>query len=98
MEQKLVICRVLESGVGTGVRREYDFQRVTLRELKMRGSIKISDTRKMRVVSLTDEELTFNIDDRQGYTLNRYWQVLGTVMFDNVSRYSDLGERFIFYY
>lgn len=98
MEQKLVICRVLESGVGTGVRREYDFQRVTLRELKMGGSIKISDTRKMRVVSLTDEELTFNIDDRQGYTLNRYWQVLGTVRLDNKSRYEDEGERFVFYF
>lgn len=99
MQQNLVIVRINESFSRMGEKRFFEEKRVPLSKLTAGASIKISDFRKMSVVQLTDEELTFRIDDGRCYTLNRYWQVLGTVKMSCVpSQFVEDFERFAFYF
>ena len=64
MQQNLVIVRINETLSRMGEKRFFEEKRVPLSKLTAGASIKISDFRKMSVVKLTDEELTFTIDDR----------------------------------
>lgn len=99
MEQKLVIVRYNETIDDGSPYRKFEIKRVPLSKLKLGAEIKISKQRKMNIVKLTDEELTFFIDDQRSYTLNRYWQVLGTVKFDCYPTYCEKDtERFAFYF
>ena len=97
MEQHLVICKVLEVTRRRETRRKYGFKRIPLAKLKVGAELKISDERKLRVIDLNDEELTFQVGFRQ-YTLNRFWQVLSTVKLDLPSGLDDMGERFVLYF
>lgn len=99
MEQELVIARINESVYFGNPSREVEFQRIPLSKLRLGAEIKISKQRKMNIVKLTDEELTFFIDDQRCYTLNREWQVLGTVKFDCYPCNCEKDtERFAFYF
>lgn len=97
MEQQLVICKILEMKYRREVRRKYNFKRVPISRLKAGAELKLSDARTMRVVALSEEELSFQIGFRQ-YTLNRNWQVLSTIKLDLPSDLDDTSERFAFYF
>lgn len=99
MEQELVIVRINETISSKKFYRKSETQRIPLSKLGMGAEIEISEQRKMSVVKLTDEELTFFIDNQRCYTLNRYWQVLGTVKMDICPTLSEKDtERFAFYF
>ena len=87
MEQNLVIACIKESTYRKNQHRNVEVQRIPLSKLQMGAELKLSEQHKMSVVKLTEEELTFVIDDLRCYTLNRYWQVLGTVKLNSYPCY-----------
>ena len=99
MEQNLVIACIKESTYRKNQHRNVEVQRVPLSKLQMGAELKLSEQHKMSVVKLSDEELTFVIDDLRCYTLNRYWQVLGTVKLNSYPCYCEQeSERFALYF
>lgn len=99
MEQELVIVRINEVAHHNEIHRSFETQRIPLSKLRLGAEISISEQRKMNVISLNDEELKFMIDDVRCYTLNRYWQVLGTVKMGCYPTYLEEDrERFAFYF
>ena len=99
MEQELVVVRINETVRRDTLYRKYETQRIPISKLRMGAEIKLSDQRNMNVVQFTDEELTFIIDNQRCYTLNRYWQVLGTVKMDVCPTLSEKEtERFALYF
>ena len=98
MKQNLVIVRINETLSRLGEKRCFEEKRVPLSKLIPGAAIKISDYRKMNVVEMTEDELTFKVDQRC-YTLNRYWQVLGTVKMSCLPTiFVEDFERFAFYF
>ncbi len=96
MEQQLVIVRTDEFQYGDSCQRQRQREVVPLSRLTLGAEISLSPHRTMKVTALTDEELSFSIDLRN-YTLNRYWQVLGTVKMDSpTDGYSVENERYTF--
>lgn len=69
---------------------------VPVDELEEGKTIRLSEYRNLKVISLTDEELTFVINNSKPYILNRYWQVLGTVSMGIPNEYVSESERFVF--
>ena len=99
MEQSFVIVRINEAKSRKQLHRDFQVRRIPLSKLKMGAELELSDQRKMNVIQLTDEELKFMIDGFRCYTLNRQWQVLGTVRFDVCpSSCEQESERFAFYF
>ena len=99
MEQNLVIYRINESKFRKQIHRDIQVQRVPLSKLKRGAELKLSDQRKMSVIQLTDDELRFMVDGFRTYTLNRHWQVLGTVKLDFCPSHCEKeSERFAFYF
>lgn len=49
------------------------------------------------VDQLTDEKMVFTFKERQ-FTLNRYWQVLGTGYYGIPNAYISVSKRFVFYF
>lgn len=97
MEQQLVIVRTEEYQLGRSCEKHQQREVIPLSRLTPGAEIPLSSQRTMKVIALTDEELTFSIDPLRHYTLNRYWQVLGTVKLDNLTDdYVMVQERFTF--
>ena len=98
MKQNLVVVRINETLSRFGEKRSFEVKRVPLTKLTQGAEVKISEQRNMSVIKMTEEELDFMVDERH-YTLNRYWQVLGTVKMSCVptSLVEDF-ERFAFYF
>lgn len=99
MKQNLVVVRINETLSRMGEKRVFEEKRIPLSKLVPGAVIKISEQRVMNVLELTEEELSFKIDNDRYYTLNRYWQVLGTVKMSCVpTSYVEDFERFAFYF
>lgn len=113
MEQKLIVIKLTEN-IDMGVSNNSCVQKTfALSKLTENAKITISESwgqpnpddaddtvhivYEMKDIHLTDEKMDFTfMDDR--YTLNRQWQVLGTISFDVPNAYIDISERFIFYF
>ena len=99
MKQNLVVVRINETLSRMGEKRVFEEKRIPLSKLVPGAVIKISEQRVMNVLELTEEEMSFKIDNDRCYTLNRYWQVLGTVKMSCVpTGYVEDFERFAFYF
>lgn len=96
MKQNLVI-NAINSTNDMGIRNSCRHRiEVPVDELEVGKTIRLSEYRNLKVISLTDEELIFVINNSKPYILNRYWQVLGTVSMGIPNEYVSESERFVF--
>lgn len=94
--QNLVICSIHSTndmGIRNDSRRRKE---VPVSELKEGTVIPVSEMRNIKVISLNDDELKFTMSGDATYTLNRHWQVLGTVSMGIPNEYVSESERFVF--
>lgn len=113
MEQKLIVSNLI-GGIDMGVSNNGCTKTTyTLSELTENAKITVGESwgqpnpddafdtvhivYEMKDIHLTEEKMDFTfMGDR--YTLNRQWQVLGTISFGIPNAYIDISERFIFYF
>ncbi len=97
MKQNFVVD-VINSTNDMGIGNSFRHRIVTpVDELGVGKTIHLSGCWSLRVLSLTDEDMTFEINNSNPYVLNRQWQVLDTVSFGIPNDYVSESERFVFF-
>jgi len=113
MEQKLIVFKLREN-IDMGVSNNgYEMKTYALSELTEDANIIVSESwgqpnpadaneyvhivYDMKDIHLTDEKMDFTFKGTR-YTLNRQWQLLGTLGFGVPNAYVHISNRFIFYF